>query len=60
MDWYYIQLVPVLIEAVKTQDAKITQMEKENKALKTKLKEIESLKMRLDNIEALLGTKAKK
>ncbi|HAS42692.1 MAG TPA: hypothetical protein DCS93_19585 [Microscillaceae bacterium] len=56
----YIQLVPVLLEAVKAQEAKITQMEKENKALKAKLQEMESLKTRLAKIEAILEVKAKK
>ncbi|OJJ15444.1 hypothetical protein BKI52_39200 [marine bacterium AO1-C] len=55
----YIQLVPVLLEAVKTQDAKIERIERENKSLKAKLKEMEILKARLAKIEAILATKAK-
>ncbi|HAS42690.1 MAG TPA: hypothetical protein DCS93_19575 [Microscillaceae bacterium] len=66
----YIQLVPVLLEAVKAQDDKITAVEKENKALKTQLRELEALKKqvaeakvlkaRLEKIEAILNAKAKK
>ncbi|HAS42691.1 MAG TPA: hypothetical protein DCS93_19580 [Microscillaceae bacterium] len=66
----YIQLIPVILEAIKTQDEKIETITKSTQALKKRAKTLKALKKqlgdpqdfknRLEQIEAQLGLKAKK
>lgn len=51
----YQALVPVLIEAIKEQDAKIESLETQNQLLEVKLMELESLQSEMDDIRALLS-----
>ncbi len=51
----YSKLTPVLTQAIQDLNDKVTDLEKENEALKKKVKELEALAKRIEKIEKLLA-----